>query len=419
MWRAATSTTGCCNGAPSAAAALLRQIAEGLLAVHARGILHRDLKPQNVLVRPSAQGFGAASVPTLLVADFGISRRTTTGAASITQVAGTPGYAAPEVWSGATLTGAVDVYGLGAIGWFLLTAKDPEPAIGRTHLDPRDLRELLDPMTQVQGAGLLTLLEAMLTLSPNARPLLPEVYQRLVAAAAPPLPPSPGRTRSLPLLSPPAVGSPTIIPEVPRSVLDEPAPEPGRGIFLLVVAGLLALVLCAGIVVGGYSAFDRPEAAPVVATPPVPPISAPPPTNLPPEEPVAPDLGPEPASPLPTAVLAVPDPVATPVRASPASPVSPIVGGPIARLRIGIDAPNGLPADVLLSVIAPGARTAESRSTQVVVMDTTSGTVTIAVRSATRTLAQAVVEIPPGDEVRVLCKALSADFAGMACAVRP
>jgi hypothetical protein len=85
---------------------------------------------------------------------------------------------------------------------------------------------------------------------------------------------------------------------------------------------------------------------------------------------------------------------------------------------VGIDAPNGLPADVSVRVLAPGGVLREAQSTQVVVPDTVSGAVTIEVRSTTRVLARQIVTIPSGEEVRVLCKAPAADFDGMRCAVR-
>jgi predicted Ser/Thr protein kinase len=97
--------------APAAAAQLVRTLADAVEALHARGILHRDLKPQNVIVRPD-------DTPVLL--DFGLARDvvskerlTVTGA-----LMGTPVYMAPEQAEGArpsSLGPTVDVYALGAV----------------------------------------------------------------------------------------------------------------------------------------------------------------------------------------------------------------------------------------------------------------------------------------------------------------
>ncbi|HEV6951829.1 MAG TPA: serine/threonine-protein kinase [Promicromonospora sp.] len=92
---------------PAAAARYGAQLAGGLAAAHAHGILHRDVKPANVLV--TDDGFAK-------LADFGISRplhdeETVTATGALT---GTPGYLAPEVAKGGRFTEAADVWSLGA-----------------------------------------------------------------------------------------------------------------------------------------------------------------------------------------------------------------------------------------------------------------------------------------------------------------
>lgn len=425
---------------PRLTAVLLLQIAQALNAVHARGILHRDLKPQNVLVAPAE---GAS--PRLLVADFGISRRSTESVASVTRVAGTPGYAAPEVWSGSTISAAVDVYGLGAIGWFLLTGRDPEPAVGSTHLDPAGLSEEAPATTLPDGAALRALITQMVALHPGDRPTLPDVCARL-ARVVDPAAPGPSQTRSLSLPGPgratiepppsieprPSIGVQTVVPSSPRSVLDDPPPDSGVrvgvGVVLALVTVVLALCAGAGLWLYPEGGPDRVTDAPLPApnaAPPEIPASAGPASNAHAEPvalvaPVAP-VAPSPMLPEAPALVTETLPAARTAPA-PVSPPQPAIvsapGGAISRLRVGIDAPNGLPADVTLSVTGAGGASAESRSTQVVLPDTMSGRITVSVRSATRTLAEEIVDVPPGVEVRVLCKSLAADFSGMSCSVR-
>ena len=109
-------------GEPRAVAGIGRQIADGLAAAHAAGIVHRDIKPGNVLI-----GTGRYA-GTVKITDFGVSRAaddvqlTRTGL-----IAGTPAYLAPEVARGEEPTTASDVYALGST---LYAAVEGEPPFG-------------------------------------------------------------------------------------------------------------------------------------------------------------------------------------------------------------------------------------------------------------------------------------------------
>jgi eukaryotic-like serine/threonine-protein kinase len=99
------------------ATALALRVAEGLSVAHQRGILHRDLKPDNVLL--THQG-----IPKL--ADFGLAKRVmvSPGAGS-TEIVGTPPYMAPELFQGQPASPASDVYALG-VAWFrMITGQLP------------------------------------------------------------------------------------------------------------------------------------------------------------------------------------------------------------------------------------------------------------------------------------------------------
>ena len=141
------------------AAELLRQLLDGVAAVHAAGIIHRDVKPQNLLL--DATGFDR---PRLRLSDFGVALpedgvRLTTRAT----VVGTPSYLAPELRLGAEPSPAQDVYAVGMVGRELLTGVrhvpgDPEPD-RPPQADP-ELWRLLDLLIQEDPALRPSVVEA-------------------------------------------------------------------------------------------------------------------------------------------------------------------------------------------------------------------------------------------------------------------
>lgn len=141
-----------------------RQLVAGLAAAHAVGVLHRDLKPQNVLV-----GSGTSGSSQLRIVDFGISRFLVDGEAAPTTVMLTPGFAAPEQYrAGAALTTAADVHGLGAVMAFMLTGEAP-------HMGKQG--DLVLP--EGTPPALVDLLRSMTALAPHDRPTLDQVAELL------------------------------------------------------------------------------------------------------------------------------------------------------------------------------------------------------------------------------------------------
>jgi WD40 repeat protein len=103
--------------APAQAASYLRQVAAALDYAHRRKIVHRDIKPQNMLIRGEDER--------LLLSDFGIAKALTgTGAQSRTSVMGTLSYMAPEQFDG-VVSPATDIYALGCVLYQLLTGAVP------------------------------------------------------------------------------------------------------------------------------------------------------------------------------------------------------------------------------------------------------------------------------------------------------
>ncbi len=103
---------------PEQAVVVAEQIVKGLGEAHQRGLVHRDVKPENVMLVPQ---FGDDDLVKIL--DFGIARVNDTGAPG-TQVLGTPRYMAPEQWEGRA-DARTDLYALGCLLHFLLTGHPP------------------------------------------------------------------------------------------------------------------------------------------------------------------------------------------------------------------------------------------------------------------------------------------------------
>ena len=104
---------------PERAERVIRDVAEALAFAHSKGVVHRDVKPENIFMEA---GTGRA-----LLSDFGIahstefdSRLTMTGAAI-----GTPAYMAPEQIDGAPANARSDIYSLGLVAWEMLTGERP------------------------------------------------------------------------------------------------------------------------------------------------------------------------------------------------------------------------------------------------------------------------------------------------------
>ena len=126
---------------PDEARGLALQAAHGLAHAHNAGLVHRDVKPQNLILR----GDG-----TLKVADFGIARAAeTTALTQAGTVLGTAAYLSPEQALGEEVTPATDVYSLGAVLYELLTGQPPFQAetlddlAQRPAMDVAPVRELV------------------------------------------------------------------------------------------------------------------------------------------------------------------------------------------------------------------------------------------------------------------------------------
>ena len=108
---------------PRRAVDILSQVAEALDAAHEQGLVHRDVKPSNVLIAE------AAGKEHCYLADFGLTKRTgsLSGVTAAGEIVGTLEYVAPEQITGDPLDERSDVYSLGCVLYECLTGQSPFP----------------------------------------------------------------------------------------------------------------------------------------------------------------------------------------------------------------------------------------------------------------------------------------------------
>ncbi|MFF3324601.1 serine/threonine-protein kinase [Streptomyces sp. NPDC002889] len=192
-------------------------LAEALLAVHACGLVHRDLKPGNIIM--------AEDGPRVL--DFGIARAVESTRLTATGTAfGTPGYLAPEQALGEEVTGAADVFALGAV----LVAAAGGRAFGDgtpMGLMYRSVHEAAD--VSAVPAGVREVVAACLSKSPADRPT-PDELLDVFAPAAPTAVPEPARSATV--VSEPVDGVPPDGPQEQgheQAAAQAPAQGPEQG----------------------------------------------------------------------------------------------------------------------------------------------------------------------------------------------
>lgn len=140
-------------------------IGRGLEAAHAAGVVHRDIKPQNVF----AHHEGKRGAPTWKILDFGISRLVGSETLTKDQMIGTPPYMAPEQARGGAIDHRVDLYSLGVIAYRALT--------GRPAFSGKDTPSVLfkvigtmPPVPSASGGGLDAHVDTVLAVAMAKRP---------------------------------------------------------------------------------------------------------------------------------------------------------------------------------------------------------------------------------------------------------
>jgi serine/threonine-protein kinase len=277
---------------PARTMALVAQAADALHAAHNNGIVHRDVKPGNLLVRPNG---------TLVLTDFGIARSALVGQLTVAgAVLGTASYISPEQASGDTATHASDVYALGVVAYQCLSGHRPFDGDTPIEIAMKHVRDRPRPLPGDIPPGIRSIVERAMAKEPAARwpsaAALAAVSRQAAAAlttagqpaptsgppnrvtsgAAYPVSPPPAQGRAAPsrpvsgagqargAASVPQSGPPGYRPPAPAPQAPHPAPAPrqphpmparrpegsGSRQVLVVVAVVLAILvlLCAGVI---------------------------------------------------------------------------------------------------------------------------------------------------------------------------
>lgn len=257
---------------------MLEQAGRALQAAHERGLVHRDVKPGNILITPEGK---------VKLTDFGIAKAA--DAAPVTRsgmVMGTAHYIAPEQALGSDATTASDVYSLAVVGYECLMGHRPFLSDNAVTVAMMHIREIAPPLPPDVPPGVRALIEATLVKDPRRRyadggefanavaavragmPLpapaalvMPQQRQLNAPASGGPTVPAmaPAATAGQPMGNtyPPGVIPPqtataqTPVPQPPQAVVvhrsGNPHPAQGGRVVLWVVAAVLALVVLVAI----------------------------------------------------------------------------------------------------------------------------------------------------------------------------
>ncbi|MGC4764943.1 protein kinase domain-containing protein [Micromonospora sp. DT46] len=146
---------------PARTMALVAQAADALHAAHVKGIVHRDVKPGNLLVRPNG---------TLVLTDFGIARSELVAQLTAAgSVLGTASYISPEQATGGVATPASDVYALGVVAYQCLAGRRPFEGDNPLDIAMRHVRETPRPLPADIPPQVRAVVERALAKDPAAR----------------------------------------------------------------------------------------------------------------------------------------------------------------------------------------------------------------------------------------------------------
>jgi beta-lactam-binding protein with PASTA domain len=243
---------------PRTAAAVALQIAEALCAAHERGVIHRDIKPHNILITESGD---------VKVTDFGIARAASSSTMTRTgSILGTAHYISPEQAMGEPVGPASDLYSLGVVLYEMLTGELPFDAETPLGIAMKHVSGYLRPPKEVNPQvpeGINAITVRLLAKDPLDRYTsdaeLIEDLERFLAG----LEPSDATTEMMTRVMPPAAAT-KVGPPPPPTKVSRSVGKRRRG--LPMILALLSLLLLAPLAWAGYD-FLQDEQVPQIKVP--------------------------------------------------------------------------------------------------------------------------------------------------------
>ena len=260
---------------PARAASITAQVAAALDAAHAEGLVHRDVKPENVLLTPDDFAY---------LVDFGIAHAGGDGSVTASgSLIGSCAYMAAERFSGGRVGPQADVYSLACVLYECLTGRPP---FEREELQQLMSAHMFSPpprpsiMRRGIGRAFDDVIARGMAKQPEARfTSAGELARAATAAASTAQAPAPAAVRPSPSPSPPTSTRPfsSVYPNPddtgftpyppPAPTPARPARRPGLGRVTLVLTGAAVVVLCAAAILAALSVFGNNRNSPPPETP--------------------------------------------------------------------------------------------------------------------------------------------------------